>query len=429
MELPSIFQDAIRVARKLNIRYLWIDALCILQDWFKPYDEQFDWIRESAKMGQIFSGSLVTFCAAHAVGNEGGLFNENSHTAFENPEVSFDHDRRSCYSTSARFERSNGETSVLHFVDRQRSNRDKRRSLKDNCLNRRVWCCQENLLSPRKIYYCRDQLCWHCDHIVASEDRLVDAAEAPFSISPSLQGLDNLDPHATSFATRVSEYWHGSLIARGYSRHETTYEKDRLIAVSGLARRVGAATNSKYLAGLWQSTLTHNLSWEALMPSNEKTGVAPSWSWASQTGGFNQRSDRGSVPACTLLRDDIVYINPQDVFGGVARGALTLRGRVFDPNFGELPLLQSTMLDSLATMKYEWDDDRFGPTRLCVSALLISTELQSRSVQLLLPTPSASDSGEFVWIGRASIGGGFERDYLHWLGMLISLPEKEIVLV
>ena len=95
----------------------------------------------------------------------------------------------------------------------------------------------------------------------ASEDRLVDAAEAPFSISPSLQGLDNLDPHATSFATRVSEYWHGSLIARGYSRHETTYEKDRLIAVSGLARRVGAATNSKYLAGLWQSTLTHNLSW------------------------------------------------------------------------------------------------------------------------------------------------------------------------
>jgi hypothetical protein len=31
-EFPKTFRDAIKVARKLHIRYLWIDSLCILQD-------------------------------------------------------------------------------------------------------------------------------------------------------------------------------------------------------------------------------------------------------------------------------------------------------------------------------------------------------------------------------------------------------------
>ena len=30
--LPKTFQDAITVIRKLNLRYIWIDSLCILQD-------------------------------------------------------------------------------------------------------------------------------------------------------------------------------------------------------------------------------------------------------------------------------------------------------------------------------------------------------------------------------------------------------------
>jgi len=81
-ELPRVFQDAIRVARNLRVRYLWIDALCILQDWFKPPEDQIDWIRESAKMTDIFSGALITICAAD-LGKKGGLFNKNSFTAFD----------------------------------------------------------------------------------------------------------------------------------------------------------------------------------------------------------------------------------------------------------------------------------------------------------------------------------------------------------
>ena len=45
--LPPLFQDAVAITRKLNLRHLWIDSLCIIQD--SPEDKQ----RELAKMEHI----------------------------------------------------------------------------------------------------------------------------------------------------------------------------------------------------------------------------------------------------------------------------------------------------------------------------------------------------------------------------------------
>ena len=46
--LPKTFRDAIETCRQLNIRYLWIDSLCIIQD------DLGDWIEEASKMDGIF---------------------------------------------------------------------------------------------------------------------------------------------------------------------------------------------------------------------------------------------------------------------------------------------------------------------------------------------------------------------------------------
>jgi Heterokaryon incompatibility protein (HET) len=53
--LPKNFCHAIEVARRLNIRCLWIDALCMIQD------SPVDWQTESAPMHLIYSQS----CAQH----------------------------------------------------------------------------------------------------------------------------------------------------------------------------------------------------------------------------------------------------------------------------------------------------------------------------------------------------------------------------
>ena len=46
-DFARTFQDAVVVIRWLDIRYLWIDALCIIQD------SKADWDRESAQMASI----------------------------------------------------------------------------------------------------------------------------------------------------------------------------------------------------------------------------------------------------------------------------------------------------------------------------------------------------------------------------------------
>jgi Heterokaryon incompatibility protein (HET) len=51
-ELPPTFQDAIVVCRRLNIQFIWIDSLCIIQD-----DED-DWRQQSGIMGLIYEQAL-----------------------------------------------------------------------------------------------------------------------------------------------------------------------------------------------------------------------------------------------------------------------------------------------------------------------------------------------------------------------------------
>jgi hypothetical protein len=55
--LSRVMQDAVIATRRLGIKYLWVDSVCILQD------DGEDWARESAKMGHIYSNAFVTIGA------------------------------------------------------------------------------------------------------------------------------------------------------------------------------------------------------------------------------------------------------------------------------------------------------------------------------------------------------------------------------
>ena len=426
-ELPQVFQDAIRVARNLRIRYLWIDAFCILQDWWKPPEDQTDWIEESTKMADIFSHALVTIFAA-SVESERGLFNGNSNTSFDNPNIFFNEGRTSCASTSARFIHSNGKSSVLHFIGHERWHWGRRKSLQESCLERRVWCYQEDLLSSRKLYYCRDQLYWCCDHLAASEDRLLEPTRTPYRNDYlNAVGL-SLDPHVPSHAIQMCSYWYVYLIGTRYRARGTTHERDRLIAVSGLAKRVGAATKSRYLAGLWQSSVIEGLLWAA-SPSetscDTKTADAPTWSWASQRGNFIYHPRSVMIPLCKFIRADIDYFNSRDLFGAVNYAALTLQGRLLSAapknGFYELPVL------GVALHRPAWDCNGFDPAKVCIMALPLI--FGWGELHLLLVTTSASDSSRYIRVGVADVRLSGVVDALDFDGLVRSVPETEITLI
>jgi Heterokaryon incompatibility protein (HET) len=58
--LPKTIYDAAKITRKLGLQYLWVDALCIIQDLVE------DWQRESANMGNIYSNAFITIQASGA---------------------------------------------------------------------------------------------------------------------------------------------------------------------------------------------------------------------------------------------------------------------------------------------------------------------------------------------------------------------------
>jgi hypothetical protein len=57
-DLPKTYQEAVFIAVKLGVEYLWIDSLFILQD------SRYDWERESSKMAGVYAKSYLTTSAS-----------------------------------------------------------------------------------------------------------------------------------------------------------------------------------------------------------------------------------------------------------------------------------------------------------------------------------------------------------------------------
>lgn len=66
--LPKTFQEAMEVTHRLDVRYIWIDSLCIAQD------DPADWEREAALMGYIYRNAFCTIAAVDSKDGLGGLF-------------------------------------------------------------------------------------------------------------------------------------------------------------------------------------------------------------------------------------------------------------------------------------------------------------------------------------------------------------------
>ncbi|KAF5530635.1 het domain-containing protein [Fusarium mexicanum] len=66
-KLPETLEDAVRISRNLDFKFIWIDALCIVQD------DESDWVEQSALMADIYRYSSLNLCAADAAGCGSGM--------------------------------------------------------------------------------------------------------------------------------------------------------------------------------------------------------------------------------------------------------------------------------------------------------------------------------------------------------------------
>lgn len=287
--LPKTFQHAIEFTRRMQINYLWIDALCIIQD------DPEDWQREAARMGDIFSNAFFTISAMTGPNSRAGLFSESScgrapvkpfYFPTEGPEQLLFRVQEILPHHGMYFGDSNSYSSWAGDYE-------------DDLypLLRRAWVYQERLLSRRIVHFTPHELVWECKsdaHCECGQIKGGDNENSEWLLSES-----GTNTQEYSVIKSNMRWWHSKVEV--YSKLDLTYASDKLPALSGIAAMVQQRVGGQYLAGLFAVDLWNELRWRIShldWPEDRWFGKprktsrtpeyqGPSWSWVSLDGGLD----------------------------------------------------------------------------------------------------------------------------------------------
>ena len=339
-QLSKTFQDAVWLTRRLGIKYIWIDSLCIVQD------DMDDWEREAATMPRLYAAAYLTIAAAHgADGSAGVLYDDESARA-----------RLLQVDLQVRGDQTTPATVVLtpRVLPRESSDVHKFYGSEDEIMNpslaergllRRAWAFQERALSTRIVHFTHEELVWECSEGRTCECGTIRGSSFLTSLVGSIRHTngqpdsDESDEGSVSSSRAGSEASWNSWSATSdsffreqlqlgkgiesleeassstlwwtfvqyYTTRQLTRPEDRGPAFRGIAEIFSAMVlrGSKweeelgeYCAGIWAEHLPQALLWATepqssrrisrdapAAPLNGPGGMAtPSWSWYSVTG-------------------------------------------------------------------------------------------------------------------------------------------------
>ncbi|KAF5670722.1 het-domain-containing protein [Fusarium circinatum] len=323
-KLPETLQDAVHISRNLGFKFIWIDALCIVQD-----DEN-DWVEQSALMADIYRYSTLNLCAADATSCGSGMV-----------EMAAPHLMEIATTMTQSEDTDSTETVVLVGGPISTAIIDW-----DRCgLLSRGWVFQEGLCSPRGLYVSRRHgLWWDCGTMIDMIDRresiLTGDTHHAFNPRTERRSFMSLAKHQRHHSMAVRDFsftWYDWMEI--YTSKNLTRKSDRLPAVAGMASYVASLSGMKYKAGLWEEDILRGLTWRRSSAGYAKRvpGGAPTWSWASITGPiyydefFTMLVDRrGMIDRRAELDLEITNTTIEEeragTFGNVQRGEIKSSG-------------------------------------------------------------------------------------------------------
>ncbi|KAJ4005495.1 hypothetical protein NW766_011044 [Fusarium irregulare] len=252
--LPQTFKDAVTATRSLNVEYLWIDSLCIIQE------DPEDWKYEAARMEDVFHSAYCTIAA-------------NSSTSSLDGFLGYRRERAVIGITTAQ-----GPLYLAQAID------DFGRDVERGILNTRGWVFQERALSRRTIHFTSTQVYWECGHGIHCET--LAHLRNPES---ELLGDSNFPNYGLQKykddSIRLIQY-----LYRTYSGLSLTNTTDRSKALLGLEKPLGRTFKSRAEYGTLSAYFERLLLWQRdqtppLIDIPYPDGDAvPSWSWISLIG-------------------------------------------------------------------------------------------------------------------------------------------------
>ena len=324
--MPIVFQHALTFTSRMGYKYLWIDALCIIQDSAE------DWANEANSMKDVYKNGVLNLSALNPRSAEDGLLVDRwvdgrpvlvkNDTVNIQPQGSFHEIRFDDY--------------WQHLVE-------------EAPLSRRAWVLQERLLSPRVLYFTACELAFECRQFAAVETfprglplwmKLGSSSKQHVAFDPRFnlaepniferlrnQTLRSLNQPEHVGVKNVLLIWYKMLAS--YTACGLTKQSDRLVALSGLARYFQDSLRDEYLAGHWKCDIPHSIMWSCTDPSRCRRDdtSGPSWSWASVTGPVEVRAQDAEADV-TFLSGSVRSADDAHGTGAVLGGTLRLRARL-----------------------------------------------------------------------------------------------------
>jgi hypothetical protein len=294
-QLPATIQDALTFTAAMDLDWLWVDSLCIIQD---SVD---DWSREASRMTHVYQGCEFSIAARGALHSNEGMFSERDPLR---------------YASCQLFSNGSG-TDAIHVLSPYLST-----GIPLNTqwpLDTRGWVVQERIL-PRRTIKFGPYISWECREAFHDEFSMKDAGgsggrlgQKLFKIlelaSTSATDTSIASPRATPATpfdlTDLHKVWKEILYT--FSTAGLTSESDRLVAISGIIATISKATGLRNKSGLWEHTLAEELLWATPPTRNHpETGLMPTWSWISLACAVHSpvsTSEDGTYEVLSQIRD------------------------------------------------------------------------------------------------------------------------------
>jgi hypothetical protein len=158
-------------------------------------------------------------------------------------------------------------------------------------INNRAWTLQERILSKRALFFSYDGIKWLCKQSQINPS-------APLDAPPPFPVLLKEDIIAQNSELSYRKAWLD--VREEYNRRKLTNASDKFLAISAVVDEIARCTGWQYISGLWREHVFLDLHWhrhavniserlasttsDPLLPRT-KSCTAPTWSWASASGG------------------------------------------------------------------------------------------------------------------------------------------------
>ncbi|KAF7918450.1 uncharacterized protein EAE98_009693 [Botrytis deweyae] len=287
-----------------------------------------DWQREANQMHHIYCNSLCTISAATGTGSSSPILRFRTTDTLRQDELIINWRNKDGTTTETTYHVYSDRLWEKHVVHAP--------------VNSRAWVLQERMLSPRVLYFAENQTFWDCFEKQACETYphgWVGLRIYTHEGKKSLPSKDNdgSKPRSQTSLRQLHKQWFK--LMETYSECRLTYQTDKLIAISAIARRFETYFNDDYMAGMWRQSLENDLVWYVSFPKREPSQpavyVAPSWSWTSTNSRVSMPGG-SRVGGWPPTKSDECFASVEDVqldytfnenhHGSLRGGRLRLRG-------------------------------------------------------------------------------------------------------